>query len=62
MKLSTIALSLSMTAMYASAMSSDDETKTRTFHESMVVMDTHLDTPALLVQPGFDIMHAHTVD
>ncbi len=62
MKLSTIALSLSMTAMYASAMSSDDETKTRTLHESMVVMDTHLDTPALLVQPGFDIMHAHTVD
>lgn len=31
-------------------------------HESLVVMDTHLDTPALLVQPGFDIMHAHTYD
>ncbi|MDC8829775.1 dipeptidase [Alteromonas gilva] len=31
-------------------------------HESLVVMDTHLDTPALLVQPGFDIMHAHTFD
>ncbi|NDV91518.1 membrane dipeptidase [Alteromonas sp. 345S023] len=29
-------------------------------HDSLVVMDTHLDTPALLVQPGFDIMHAHT--
>lgn len=29
-------------------------------HESLVVMDTHLDTPALLVQPGFDIMHSHT--
>ena len=29
-------------------------------HDSLVVMDTHLDTPALLVQPGFDIMHSHT--
>ncbi|OFC71929.1 dipeptidase [Alteromonas confluentis] len=31
-------------------------------HESLVVMDTHLDTPALLVQPGFDIMESHTFD
>lgn len=34
----------------------------KSVHESLVVMDTHLDTPALLVQPGFDIMHSHTFD
>ncbi len=28
-------------------------------HERLVTMDTHLDTPALLVQPGFDITHRH---
>lgn len=37
-------------------------TSANELHESLVVMDTHLDTPALLVQPGFDIMHAHTFD
>lgn len=62
MTLSAISLSLSMTTMYASAQSSDAGASTQTFHESMIVMDTHLDTPALLVQPGFDIMHTHTVD
>ena len=28
-------------------------------HERLITMDTHLDTPALLVQPGFDITHRH---
>lgn len=62
MKFSTIAFSLSISSMCVYAQSSDNESKPQVFHESMVVMDTHLDTPALLVQPGFDIMHAHTVD
>ncbi len=28
-------------------------------HERLLTMDTHLDTPALLVQPGFDITKRH---
>ncbi len=32
------------------------------FHNSLMVLDTHLDTPALLVRPGFDIMEAHSHD
>ena len=62
MKLSAIAFSLSISSMCVCAQSPGNESKTQAFHESIVVMDTHLDTPALLVQPGFDIMHAHTVD
>ena len=62
MKLSAIAFSLSISSMCVCAQSPANESKTQAFHKSMVVMDTHLDTPALLVQPGFDIMHAHTVD
>ena len=31
----------------------------RQVHERLITMDTHLDTPALLVQPGFDITHLH---
>lgn len=31
----------------------------REIHESLLVMDSHLDTPALLVRPGFDIMARH---
>lgn len=32
------------------------------WHEEIMVLDTHLDTPMLLVRPGFDIMQAHTHD
>ena len=28
-------------------------------HQAMVILDTHLDTPALLVQPWFDITERH---
>lgn len=31
----------------------------RAIHERLLTMDTHLDTPALLVQSGFDITHRH---
>tara|TARA_R110002072_G_scaffold1780_11_gene14879 strand:+ start:13070 stop:14344 length:1275 start_codon:yes stop_codon:yes gene_type:complete len=31
----------------------------REIHESLLVMDSHLDTPALLIQPDFDIMARH---
>lgn len=32
------------------------------FHNNLMVLDTHLDTPALLVRPGFDIMEEHSHD
>ena len=37
----------------------DDSSTARKLHESLIVMDTHLDTPAQLVKPGFDIMARH---
>lgn len=58
MKLSLCALTVA--ACCSPAFAANDTSKTDDFHKSLVVMDTHLDTPALLVQPGFDIMHAHT--
>jgi membrane dipeptidase len=48
---------LTIAASLSSAWAAEDPRK---IHDSLIVMDTHLDTPALLVQPGFDIMHAHT--
>ncbi|NVK54224.1 MAG: dipeptidase [Alteromonadaceae bacterium] len=56
--LCALAVAASCSAVSAVSASTADDT----FHDSLVVMDTHLDTPALLVQPGFDIMHAHTFD
>lgn len=50
---------LAVAALCSPALAAADAAK---LHDSLVVMDTHLDTPALLVQPGFDIMHAHTFD
>ena len=55
---SALALSLALTSAYSNA----ESVKASDIHDSMVVMDTHLDTPALLVQPGFNIMHAHNVE
>ena len=48
---------LAVAALCSPALAAADAAK---LHDSLVVMDTHLDTPALLVQPGFDIMHSHT--
>ena len=42
---------------------SDDEmSEKRKIHEKAIVLDSHLDTPALLVQPGFDITKKNTPD
>ncbi len=49
-------------ALSCPAFSAVDQRTSHAMHEELVVMDTHLDTPALLVQPGFDIMHEHTYD
>lgn len=35
--------------------------RARAVHERLMVLDTHLDTPANLKIPGWDIMQAHTV-
>jgi membrane dipeptidase len=43
-------MSLSVSAMAESA---------REIHESLLIMDSHLDTPALLMRPEFDIMARH---
>jgi membrane dipeptidase len=34
----------------------------RQIHERLIVLDTHLDTPALLARPGWDIMEEHSFD
>lgn len=34
----------------------------RTLHERLLVLDTHLDTPANLVKPGWSILDRHRVD
>jgi len=33
----------------------------RALHERLLVLDTHLDTPALLARPGWDILKRHSV-
>ncbi|MBB33832.1 MAG: peptidase M19 [Hirschia sp.] len=37
----------------------EEMSPSRAMHERAIVMDTHLDTPANLVLPGFDIMERH---
>lgn len=34
----------------------------RQMHERLIVLDTHLDTPALLARPGWDIMEEHSFE
>ncbi|MEY4931959.1 MAG: hypothetical protein RLZZ403_279 [Pseudomonadota bacterium] len=34
----------------------------RQMHERLLVLDTHLDTPALLARPGWDIMEEHSFE
>lgn len=50
-------LSLLMASLFVASSQADDY---KAIHNKLTVLDTHLDTPALLVQPGFDIMQAHT--
>ncbi len=37
----------------------EEVTPARALHERLIVMDTHLDTPANLILPGFDITERH---
>lgn len=50
-------LSLLMALLFVGSSQAADY---KAIHNKLTVLDTHLDTPALLVQPGFDIMQAHT--
>jgi membrane dipeptidase len=52
-----LALAVSLTLPLSSH--ANDSDVARKLHESLIVMDTHLDTPAQLVKPDFDIMARH---
>lgn len=53
-------ISVAVAAFCCGCVSTSTQTESQRVHDKLVVMDTHLDTPALLVQPGFDILEAHT--
>lgn len=53
--LGTLAVSGPATAASPSVVS-------RQMHERLIVLDTHLDTPALLARPGWNIMEEHSFD
>lgn len=53
-------ISVAVAALCCGCVSAPTQTHSQQVHDKLVVMDTHLDTPALLVQPGFDILDAHT--
>jgi membrane dipeptidase len=55
----TFAFALFVIAAVPASSQADDSDIARKLHESLIVMDTHLDTPAQLVKPGFDIMARH---
>lgn len=38
------------------------DTDARALHERLLTLDSHLDTPAVLERPGFDIMARHSAD
>jgi membrane dipeptidase len=54
-----LSLGLSFALAVPASSQADDSDIARKLHESLIVMDTHLDTPAQLVKPGFDIMARH---
>ncbi len=67
MKILTAALIVSVTALLGSCTTTSPEDRETAqpvdpvaeLHESLLVLDSHLDTPVLLVRPGFDILHRH---
>ena len=54
-----LALALNFAIAVPASSQDNDSDMARKLHESLIVMDTHLDTPAQLVKPGFDIMARH---
>lgn len=60
---SRMLLALALSATTATAVLADQPVskEARATHESLVVLDTHFDTPALFSRPGWDIMDKHDV-
>ena len=55
--LSLLCLSVLCLPFHAALSQTDNQTET--LHERLLVLDSHLDTPAVLARPGFDITRSH---
>jgi membrane dipeptidase len=53
---------LGVLAVSGPATAASPSVVSRQIHERLIVLDTHLDTPALLARPGWDIMEEHSFD
>ncbi|MBO9560826.1 MAG: dipeptidase [Caulobacter sp.] len=53
------ALALAFTGASSSAQAADTGASARKIHESLLTLDTHLDTPANFGRPGWDILDRH---
>ena len=60
--MSTLAAIAALTASCSSLplVIGGDQGSGNDLHDSLLTLDSHLDTPALLVQPGFNIAHEHS--
>jgi membrane dipeptidase len=59
---SHLILGIALTALMTTAASAKQpvsEQEARAIHEAILTLDTHLDTPAVVARPGFDILKAH---
>jgi len=61
MRLIFLAASVLSLSLAASSAAARPDKALTDFHESLVTLDTHLDTPASLVLPGWSIVAAHDV-
>ena len=59
---STLIAGFALSGCQTTPGSDDEMSEKRKIHEQAIVLDSHLDTPALLVQPGFDITKKNTPD
>lgn len=50
------------TAVHSSALAAQEVTHARQLHEQLLVLDTHLDTPANFGQPGWSITDRHSFE
>lgn len=59
---SALLAALGALALSGAAEAASPSVLSRQIHERLIVLDTHLDTPALLARPGWDIMEEHSFD
>lgn len=57
-----LSLTVALMSAQAHAASPIDQAEARRLHERMLVLDTHLDTPANFVKPGWNITDRHSFD